>query len=1562
MNADSLATFTELWSLAGWTMVHFLWLGAAAAVIAFLGRLALRRTSPTIRYAYVLACLAIIAAIPPATAAWLSTKPSPRGQGEGALALEPIAQQASPQPTIELHTTNNFPPHPLASGASPNLPPIPAAPLDTPTPSSTATNPTAPGSAGGSAPSPIATTTSPDDSAPSANPRQSRGLTAPITLLPATTTPHLFTLTTYLYNLIPYLPYLWLIGTPLTFTLLVTGLIGTRRLHRASTIVSDGPLADTLARLTISLRITRHVTIAVCERVAAPVLIGIVRPLILLPPAALTGWSPAEIEMVLLHELAHVRRHDNLINLAQRIVESLLFFHPAVWIVSTWVRREREACCDAAVVTRTQQPHAYAELLLNIAARLTPSPFGRGQGALVPRPLGEGWSEGALNALPLSSPMAHGPLRTRIHHILQLEDDPMLITGKSLALTIATLLTAATLAVLYVPKIGHAEPSTTEATENTESKKENVKEKAEPTTAAETEQPAADKAAGEKTHKTSFPQVLNFELKHTAGDDHATLFLNHQAIDDDGLRRVLAAHADSLDDITVSLSAEKGVPYAEVMKVVDRLEALGLKKLALDTRNVEAGGNAKAVSPSKESKLSTAQDAGDWPRGIAFPSPKEGNIAVQLDRLLGLKVVPATKEELHGGNHPLKVIRGVEVPPNANGTVFLWSLGEFEIKSYDDLATALEKLADYSKIDVKFITSNRTPAGTSGVMFNQWMVNKLKPPAEADATKSSSKFPSLEDQKLADLAFKRLGLELEPIGDDDLKRVKALGYDGGLKAVRFSEVNSIQGTMTANDILVGLHAWPTANFKDLAEVLNRDDLAQLNPLKYYVIREATVQSANAPPTTRDEVITGRISVVPAARSPQDSTPWSTAPTSNTPSLTPNWQPQPTTSTSNAWLNQNDPYKAPTTNNAPAKPSATSTATAEELAILRERVKVCADQLDLVKKRMEAGQIDPLVVQFSATALAVAQSELAQAEGHRNEAITHMKSALSEAEKAAETSAAAFKAGTQTYEKMLAAGNELLELKLRLSRLQNSAADSERTTTNIATPATTQPTQSQLVPRVTPSGDVYESYLPGIPRAAIQAAPSNDWNNNGEASTAPTPLAAASPLVPTPSEPTPTAAQLRRAPEFNGAPAPGRNLKPVPTLNAAPAPTPNAAPAPQPAATFEASLTPQDPSESAPASDPIQRAATLRSPFIPRAAVPVPITNQTPSLTQKSALRYDGKDFNEWNTLWRTELSTEKRLAAIKALTAFGANGYGKEAAAAILSVAAEYDWYHGSSNEALNNLQSACTDAFGGEHNSLPNQLPPDEAVEALIGAAKSQHPAERRFAAKALQAFARTSTAAMETLCELSRSEDEATQAIAWDSLIRSYSPDSPPAVKRVREALVEKSPKSQANALRAIWKNFPRHSSSASAAKFVSGYPEVYPLLFSPDSDVRRNARAVIANFTDDEATRVVPQLIEVLNDESRSADHVEAIRALAALKDRARPAANVLEKALVKSPDLRIPAANALNSILGQQAFNEVLGRTLADELSIHVENGNVVNMGGKPFNEFFQAIQEEEKALF
>src|SRR5262249_29811435 len=130
-----------------------------------------------------------------------------------------------------------------------------------------------------------------------------------------------------------------------------------------------GELPRLCRRLAGELGIARAVGVAACERLTAPVLVGIVRPLILLPAAAMGGWGPDQVEMVLLHELAHVRRWDNLVNLLQRLIESALFFPPAAWIISGWVRREREHCCDAIVVGHTGRPRAYAEALLSLADR-----------------------------------------------------------------------------------------------------------------------------------------------------------------------------------------------------------------------------------------------------------------------------------------------------------------------------------------------------------------------------------------------------------------------------------------------------------------------------------------------------------------------------------------------------------------------------------------------------------------------------------------------------------------------------------------------------------------------------------------------------------------------------------------------------------------------------------------------------------------------------------------------------------------------------------------------------------------------------------------------------------------------------------------------------------------------------------------------------------------------------------------------------------------------------------------------------------------------------------------
>ena len=199
---------------------------------------------------------------------------------------------------------------------------------------------------------------------------------------------------------VPYLPWAWMAGSLATLSLLAAGLIGVEGLRRSSRPVPPGEVAALGRRLASSLGLAHEVAIAVCDRLASPVLIGVVRPMILLPPAALGGWSLAQVEMALLHELAHLRRRDNLVNLLQRLVESLLFFHPATWWLSGWVRLEREMCCDRLVVDRLPEPRLYAEMLVGLA-----------------RP--------GRASYRAASAMADGATLTRIRRILDLEERSM---------------------------------------------------------------------------------------------------------------------------------------------------------------------------------------------------------------------------------------------------------------------------------------------------------------------------------------------------------------------------------------------------------------------------------------------------------------------------------------------------------------------------------------------------------------------------------------------------------------------------------------------------------------------------------------------------------------------------------------------------------------------------------------------------------------------------------------------------------------------------------------------------------------------------------------------------------------------------------------------------------------------------------------------------------------------------------------------------------------------------------------------------------------------------------
>ena len=97
-----------------------------------------------------------------------------------------------------------------------------------------------------------------------------------------------------------------------------------------------------------------------------PAVVGWLRPVVLIPCSALTGIQPDLLEAVLLHELAHIRRHDYMVNLLQTVVETLGFFHPAVWWVSRQIRLERENCCDDAAVAALGDTPRFARALVRM--------------------------------------------------------------------------------------------------------------------------------------------------------------------------------------------------------------------------------------------------------------------------------------------------------------------------------------------------------------------------------------------------------------------------------------------------------------------------------------------------------------------------------------------------------------------------------------------------------------------------------------------------------------------------------------------------------------------------------------------------------------------------------------------------------------------------------------------------------------------------------------------------------------------------------------------------------------------------------------------------------------------------------------------------------------------------------------------------------------------------------------------------------------------------------------------------------------------------------------------
>jgi beta-lactamase regulating signal transducer with metallopeptidase domain len=209
----------------------------------------------------------------------------------------------------------------------------------------------------------------------------------------------------------PWLDAAWLVGVLVLSIRTVGGWWLIQRLRRSGLAQVPESVLSSLTCLSQRMGIRRQIELRVSGRISGPLAMGVFRSLILLPASILTALNEEQLEVVLAHELAHIRRADYLWNMLQSMIETLFFFHPAVWWVSNKLREQRELCCDDAALACCSDPLVYATALLrleeqrssrlHLAMALDGHQTGTGLRARIVRILGEA-PQGRREIAPLS--------------------------------------------------------------------------------------------------------------------------------------------------------------------------------------------------------------------------------------------------------------------------------------------------------------------------------------------------------------------------------------------------------------------------------------------------------------------------------------------------------------------------------------------------------------------------------------------------------------------------------------------------------------------------------------------------------------------------------------------------------------------------------------------------------------------------------------------------------------------------------------------------------------------------------------------------------------------------------------------------------------------------------------------------------------------------------------------------------------------------------------------------------------------------------------------------------
>ncbi|MBX3441818.1 MAG: carboxypeptidase regulatory-like domain-containing protein [Planctomyces sp.] len=313
----------ELVVRGGWTLLHTLWQFAAVACLSGLALSALPRARATTRHTVALGGLLAMAVLPVVT--WFAL-PGPSTTADAAYRAEPPIAAAEIVSTPQSMGTGGVPEQSDWQSPVAATGPAAAAPADAMHELTT-----------------TAGSTTPNDVAAAAISASLRARIEPW---------------------LPELVVLWCVGVLLFALRLVVGWLAIRRLRTLDVRPVPNSVQALLRETAGRLGVWMPVSVLESARVHAPLVIGLLRPLILLPATAITGLPASQLQAILAHELAHVRRLDGVVNLLQILLETLFFYHPAVWRQSRRLRFERENCCDDLAVAVHGNRVEYGRALL----------------------------------------------------------------------------------------------------------------------------------------------------------------------------------------------------------------------------------------------------------------------------------------------------------------------------------------------------------------------------------------------------------------------------------------------------------------------------------------------------------------------------------------------------------------------------------------------------------------------------------------------------------------------------------------------------------------------------------------------------------------------------------------------------------------------------------------------------------------------------------------------------------------------------------------------------------------------------------------------------------------------------------------------------------------------------------------------------------------------------------------------------------------------------------------------------------------------------------------------